>query len=173
MQMSVGTIVTIVLLMTALIFGLILTRNIFKSATGAVDLTDQQLRNEINKLFAEEKKLVIYPETRLVEIQQEKIDGVGIGIRNLLVGAEGTNTFSYEVIVEDAAKCGSANVEDWIEVGGKADNIPLAVGDFTSTKVQFKVPTGAPLCTARFRVNVMADGADYSTTFFDITIKAK
>ncbi len=171
--MSVGTIVTIVLLMTALIFGLILTRNIFKSATGAVDLTDQQLRNQINELFSEEKRLVIYPATESVEIRQEKIDAVGIGIKNLLEGVEGTNTFSYEVVVANADRCGNVDVLDWIEVGASEDNIPLAVGDFTSTKVRFKIPIGAPLCTARFRVNVMADGADYATTFFDISVKPK
>ena len=48
MEMSVGTIVTIVLLMSVLILGIFLVQNIFKSAKGAVDLTDKQLKNEIN-----------------------------------------------------------------------------------------------------------------------------
>ena len=171
--MSVGTIVTIVLLMTVLILGLVLVRTIFRSATGAVDLTDQQLRNEIQKLFSEEKKLIIYPNSRLIEIKQEKINGAGIGIKNLVLGSSGSNSFSYEINVEDSSKCGNVDVEDWIEVGKKADNIPLAVGEFTSIKVLFRIPTGAPLCISRFRVNVKIDGNDYATDFFDISVKPK
>ena len=83
MEMSVGTIVTIVLLVTLLILGVVLIKNIFTSAKGVVDLTDQQLRNEINKLFSEDSKISIYPGTRLVEIKQEATDGVGFGIKNL------------------------------------------------------------------------------------------
>ena len=52
MEMSVGTIVTIVLLVTLLILGVVLIKNIFSSAKGVVDLTDQQLRSEISKLFS-------------------------------------------------------------------------------------------------------------------------
>jgi len=173
MEMSVGTIVTIVLLMTVLILGLVLVKSIFSSAKGAIDLTDQQLRDEIQQLFSEEKKLVIYPSTRLVEIKQEKIDGVGVGIKNLLEGTSGSNTFSYEVIVEDGSNCGNANVLNWITLGKQGPEIPLAVGEFTSTKVLFKIPTGAPLCAARFRVNIQVDGQNYATDFFDIVVKAR
>lgn len=173
MEMSVGTMVTIVLLMTVLILGLVFVRTIFKSASGAIDLTDQQLRDEIQKLFSGEKSLAIYPSTRLVEIRQEEREGVGIGIKNLVEGSQGSNIFSYEVSVEDASRCGNANVEDWIEVGKSASSISLRVGDFTSRKVLFRIPTGTPLCTARFSVNVKADGEDYENDFFDIVVKAK
>ena len=62
--MSVGTIVTIVLLVTVLVLGLVLVRTIFASAKGAVDLTDQQLRNELSKLFGEERRVSIFPGPR-------------------------------------------------------------------------------------------------------------
>ena len=51
MEMSVGTIVTIVLLMSVLILGIFLIKNIFSSAKNAIDLTDEQLNAEINELF--------------------------------------------------------------------------------------------------------------------------
>ena len=73
MVMSVGTMVTIVLLMTVLILGLVFVRQIFSSAKGAIDLTDQQLRNEIAKTFSEESKISIYPGTRFLEIKQEDV----------------------------------------------------------------------------------------------------
>lgn len=178
MEMSVGTIVTIVLLVTVLILGVVLIKNIFTSAKGVIDLTDQQLRNEVNKLFSEESKISIYPSTRLVEIKQDTTDGVGIGIKNLLTGASGDKKFSYTVSVSDAdlnTKCGinAGTAESWIATGRSEKDIPIPSGDFSAQRVLFEIPVGAPLCTIRFRVNVNADSTAYATDFFDLKIKAK
>lgn len=178
MEMSVGTIVTIVLLVTVLILGVVLIKNIFSSAKSVVDLTDQQLRSEVNKLFSEESKISIYPSTRLVEIKQETTDGVGIGIKNLLTGASTDKKFSYTVVVSDSDlqnKCGinSGTAEGWIVTGKSEENIPIPSGDFSAQKVLFEIPVGSPLCTIRFRVNVEAGGTAYATDFFDLKVKAK
>ncbi|MDP2628459.1 MAG: hypothetical protein Q8P15_01020 [Nanoarchaeota archaeon] len=175
MEMSVGTIVTIVLLMTVLILGIFLVQRIFGTATTVIDLTDNQLREEINKLFGEDKELVIYPSSRRVEIKQEDEDGVGIGIKNLLQGTSGTSTFSYEVVVSDASDCSESKeeIEEWFTVGQAEENIPIPVGSSAIQKVLFRIPTGTSLCTARFRVNVNAGEKIYATDFFDITVKAK
>jgi hypothetical protein len=178
MEMSVGTIVTIVLLVTLLILGIVLVKNIFTSAKGVVDLTDQQLRNEINKLFSEESKVSIYPQTRLIEIKQETTGGVGLGIRNLLVGSTANKEFSYTVSVSDAdiqEKCGIsvATAEGWISTGRAENGIPIPPGDFSTQKVLFEIPTGSPLCTIRFRINVNADDTIYATDFFDLKILPK
>jgi len=175
MEMSVGTIVTIVLLMSVLILGIYLVQQIFSSAKGAIALTDEQLKSEINKLFGEDKELVIYPSSRRVEIKQEREDGVGIGIKNLLQGASGTITFSYEFIISDASDCVETKEEvaEWFTTGKSEDDIPIAVGKSAIQKVLFRIPSGTSLCTARFRVNVYAEGDAYATDFFDITVKAK
>lgn len=175
MEMSVGTIVTIVLLMTVLILGIFLVQKIFSSARGVIDLTDQQLRSEVNKLFSVESKLVIYPGTRLIEMKQEDVDGVGIGIKNLLEGTAGTKKFSYEVVVADASDCieSEEEIEEWFTTGREEYDIPIPVGDIASQKVLFRIPTGSSLCTVRFRVNVDAEGTAYATDFFDVVVKPK
>jgi len=175
MEMSVGTIVTIVLLMGVLVLGVFLIQNIFSSAKGAIDLTDEQLKNEINKLFSGDSKISIYPGTRFVEIKQENTDGVGIGIRNLLTGEAGTKTFSYEVLATDVTDCGvsEGEAESWIVTGKSESNIPIPSGDFVSDKVLFRIPVGAPLCIAKFRINVNAEGEAYATDSFNIEIKPK
>ena len=177
-EMSVGTIVTIVLSVTLLVLGIFFVQQVFSSAKGVVDLTDQQLRNEINKLFSEEDRVSIYPSTRLVEIKQETTDGVGVGIKNLLTGASGSKLFSYEVAISDAdleTKCGidATEVTAWIVTGRAENDIPIPSGDISTQKVLFEIPTGAPLCTIRFRINVQADGESYATDFFDLKVKAK
>jgi hypothetical protein len=175
-EMSVGTIVTIVLSVTLLVLGIFFVQQVFSSAKGVADLTDQQMRNEINKLFSSEDKIVIYPSTRYIEIKQESTDGVGIGIKNLYQGVSGDVKFSYIVEPEDFSNCGvSAEVaESWIALGKSATDLPIASGDLASRKVLFNIPVGAPLCTVRYRVKVTADGETYGTPdFFDVNIKAK
>jgi hypothetical protein len=179
MEMSVGTIVTIVLLVTLLILGVVLIKNIFSSATGVVDLTDTQLRSEINKLFSEDSKISIYPGTRLLEMKQETTDGIGLGIKNLLTGASSDKTFSYTVVVSDSdlkTKCGidAETAESWIATGRSEEDIPIPSGDFTTQKILFEIPSGSPLCTIRFRVNVYTnDKVVYATDFFDLKVMAK
>ena len=177
MQMSVGTIVTIVLLMTVLILGLVLVRNIFGSATKVIDLTNEQLTEEVNKLFGEDKAVVVYPASRRMEVVQGEIDAFGIGIKNLL-GTAGGNTFSYETIVSDPdlqRKCGiSENVVlGWISTGRAENDIPIPSGDKSTQRVLLDIPVGSPLCTFRLRVNVNSALGSYGTEFMDITIKAK
>ena len=177
MEMSVGTIVTIVLLMTVLILGLVMIRTIFGSAKGAIDLTDQQLKDELNKAFgSEDKKISVYPSTRFLEMRQEETDGFGLGIRNALQGVGGTSLFSYEVVASDPEiedKCGitGETAESWIVTGKSETDIPIPAGDYSSQKILFEIPTGAPLCVIRFRVNVKNEEKAYATDFFDLKIK--
>ena len=175
MEMSVGTIVTIVLLMSVLILGIFLVKNIFSSAKGAIDLTDQQLEEEINSLFGDDNELVIYPKNRLVEVKQGELQEIGIGIKNLLEGTSGTKSFSYEVLVSDASNCAESEeeVESWIVIGKSEENIPIPVGDLSVQRVRVKAPVGSSLCIARFRVNVNVNEEIYATDYFDLTIEAK
>jgi hypothetical protein len=180
MEMTVGTIVTIVLLMTALVLGLILTYNIFKSAKGAIDLTDQQLMDQIGKAFGSDtSKLAIYPQTATLDIKQEAQEAMGLGIRNLLEGVSGTQKFSYGVVVADKSTCGNEDVLSWIYLGKTESNIPISVGSTYTTKISFKIPSSSPLCTVRYRVDVTTDKGQTGKSFpydsiqFDITSKAK
>ena len=105
MEMSVGTIVTIVLLMGVLVLGGFLIQKIFTSARGAIDLTDEQLRNEIEQLFSEDntKQIVIYPATREVSIKKGEDGAFGFSIRNT---ENEDGVFSYTVgVVEVASDC--------------------------------------------------------------------
>lgn len=169
MEMSVGTIVTIVLLMSVLILGIFLVQKIFSSAKGAIDLTDEQLKNEINKLFADDKEITIYPQTRQVEISPGGSDAIGIGITNLLRGVEGEQKFSYEVTLEDEGDCG-ANAESWLKLGKKADNFGIGPKDTYVRRVILEVPEGAPLCSARYAVSVTNEGKNYAGDYFDIRV---
>jgi hypothetical protein len=177
-ELSIGTIVIIVLAMSMLILGLVLVKNIFTGATSIADMTNDQLRDQVSKLFSGDKKLVVYPDARHIKLKQGETEGFGIGIKNLLPGTTESTIFSYEVVISDPnlrRNCGGISENEalaWIVTGQAEDRIPIASGDFASSKVLLNVPVGSPLCTLRYRVNVRANNADYKSELMDITIEA-
>lgn len=178
MEMSIGTIVTIVLSVTMLVLGVILIQKITQSATGVADLNDAQMRDQITKLYSKEEKIVIYPSTNKLELKQSKDDGFGLGIRNLLTGTSSSKTFSYNVVVVDVSNCGTGFTKEkalsWVTVGKSETAIPIASGDIYVTRILFNIPVGEPLCTVRYRVDVKVDpSTSYGSASFDLTSKAK
>jgi len=153
-----------------------LVKNIFSGARDITDMTNSQLKEQVSKLFGEDKKLVVYPDTRNIEVKPGKASGFGIGIKNLLTGVQ-DKKFSYEVVVSDPdiqKKCGvgEREAEGWISTGRSEENIGLAPGEFISGKVLLDVPEGSTLCTFRYRINVMYGEESYASELMDVSIRA-
>jgi len=159
MEMSVGTIVTIVLLMTVLILGLFLVRTIFRGAVENIDGIDQAVKNEITKLFSEDssRKIVIYPPTRKISIKKgEEGKGFGLSIRNVL-GEDAK--FSYEISAQEIKKgCDMrlSEAEDLIGLGREGRNIQLGAGNKMADPilVSFDIPETAPPCQIKYSLTV-------------------
>lgn len=176
-ELSISTIVIVVLAMSMLILGLVLIKTIFSGSVSVAEMTNDQLKNQVSQLFGEDKKLVIYPDSRQIEVEQGQVNGFGIGIKNLKSGKAAGDMFSYEVIVSDPEvrnKCGVSETEilSLITTGRTESNIPLASGESTTTKVLFDTQTGDPLCTVRFRINVKLNNENYASDIMDVTFKA-
>ena len=173
MQMSVGTIVTIVLLMTVLILGLVLVRTIFSGAKNAVDITNTQLTDQVNKFFAEDDKrrVVIYPQSKTVPIEKGKEGGFGFSIRNL---KQEEGSFSYEVIAVEAS-CGMSlsDADDLISLGKKRSGIKISSGSSMSDAiiVKIRIDEATPLCTIRYALEVEEGGSNYDTKDVDILVE--
>jgi hypothetical protein len=166
-------IILAVLLVVIIVLGIYLANKIFCCGVKG-DLTNQQLRSELNKSLSGNIKAAIYPSTKLVEVTQEGNGWVGLGIKNVGTAA---NNFSYSVSLSKVSACSigvsKATAESWITTGRTGDNINIPSGDFSVQKVLLTIPTGTPLCIIRYGVNVKADGTPYTTNFFDVSIKAK
>jgi len=181
MQMSIGTIVTIVLLMTVLILGLVLVRTIFGGAIDNVNDIDQAVKSEITKLFSEDdsRKVVVYPSTRLVKIKKgdESLPGFAFSIRNVETT---TGEFTYNVFVNDPnirQKC-NINVqeaESWIKAGKSGSiNIPPGSVVVDPEFVRFLIPDNAPPCLIRYGINVEKDNQQYGNTInVDLKVESK
>ena len=181
MEMSVGTIVTIVLLMTVLILGLVLIRKIFISSTDNIDSIDQAVKNEINKLFSEDnsRKIVIYPSSKLIKIEKgnQNYLGFAFSIRNIET-TEGK--FTYIVSVNDPnirknCNINEAEAETWIKAGGSG-TITIQPGEamIDPEFVRFIIPENAPPCLVRYSLNVKKDGNVYGQTMsVDVKVEPK
>jgi hypothetical protein len=173
-EMSVGTIVTIVLSVTLLILGVVFVQQIFSSAKGVADLTDQQMRNEINKLFSSEDEIVIYPSTRKVEIKQTEGDDVGFGIKNL---ESKEDSYTYSITANPGTNCpDSLSKEEamsWIILGDSEQDIGIESGGFVTRRISFEIPTGAPLCSVRYSLAITSTNGRVMSDSFDIVVKAK
>lgn len=177
MEMSVGTIVTIVLLMTVLILGLILVRNIFSGAVENIDGINQAIKSEINKLFAEnnDRKIVVYPPTRKIIIQKGEDNlGFGFSIRNV---QEEADKFSYVVNAVEASCSITLNeAEDFISLGKELSNIDIPAGSIMNDPifVRFNIPDAAPPCQIRYEVLLMHKGNTIynPSVYVDLKIKS-
>lgn len=177
MEMSVGTIVTIVLLMSMLVLGLILTKDIFSGATGAIKLTDQQVTKQINEIYAGEDglKLIVYPQTRKIEIKQGKSDEFAFAISNQ---GQDEKSFYYKVEVSeiaDSCRISENEAENLIQLGRSKDNIILGSGEMSiAFRTRITIPEEMPLCKGgiRYAINVFeGSGSPYKQSDMDIIIK--
>jgi len=157
MEMTMGTMVTIVLLTIVLILGSYFVSKIFTSATENIDSIDTAVKNEINKLFSEDnsKKIVVYPPTRKIKIQKGRDNlGFGFSIRNV---KEEEAKFSYEInAVEASCNMRLSDAEDMIALGRERTGIQLSPGSMMSEPifVRFKIPETAPPCQIRYEIKI-------------------
>ncbi len=175
-EMSIGTIVIIVLAMSMLILGMILIKNIFSGASNNVLQMNEKVKGEINKLFVEDKRTVVYLPNQIAKIKQNEDWGIAFGVKNLEKGTAKAGRFHYDVTVSDPdvrTKCGigERDIESWIKTG-RIDDMTIAPGQGYFGIVRFLVPDGAPLCTVRFHIDVTKDNAPYATDFFDVEVLA-
>jgi len=177
MEMSVGTIVTIVLLMAVLILGIFLVQKIFSSAKGAIDLTDQQLKKEISKLFSadDSKRVILYPQTNIVEIKKGDSDEFAFIINNRKRDIP-EEIFSYDVTVAEIAgdcQMSSEEAERIIKLGKSRSGIRLGSGDVLEQpiRVRLSVPETASLCEIRYVVNIDSSTGFYASSDVDLIIK--
>jgi len=175
MEMSVGTIVTIVLLMTILILGLVLVRTIFKTATTSIDGIDDAMRSQVQKLFAEDdnRKIVIQPANREVSLKKgDEGRGFGLFIRN--VGE--TSQFSYDLTAQET-DCGLSltEAEDLISLNKQRKAITIPGGNIMESGilVKFKIPETVPPCLIAYSVAVELEGKPYTSTDVYVTIEGK
>jgi hypothetical protein len=177
MEMSVGTIVTIVLLMSVLVLGIFLIQNIFGGSQDAVDQINDQVQNEINKLFSEEgQSLAIFPNSREITLKQGESKGFAFSVNNKNVES---HSYTWSVSALDGfdfvGKCGSgmtkSKADSFLLVSNGAFDLGGSSQMALPELVKLDIPETAPLCTIPYKLTIKQDGGIFPGTTIFVTIK--
>ncbi len=157
MEMSVGTIVTIVLLMAVLVMGIYFVTKITTTGSGAIDQVNDAIQSQINQLFTSgNSNIVVYPNSRNILIKRgdSPPKGFAFAVKNPEpVKAD----FTYSVTATDLHNCGSLTPSqaNLFLIGGSG---PISLGPSAiqdpAQLVRIDAPTSAPTCTITYTLTV-------------------
>ena len=179
MEMSVGTIVTIVLLMTVLVLGLVLIRTIFSSGVRSVNQIDDKVRSAINEMFItdDNQKLAIYPSDSKIKIKQgTQGEGFAFSVRNADLEAQ---DFKFTIEVDSAfdikgkCKITSSDAEEWLDIPGGSFSLPGSGAMENPELVLYNIPELAPTCTIPYKIEIEKEGELYTYGKVYVTILPK
>ena len=169
MEMSVGTIVTIVLLMMVLVLGIFFIQKIFSGSNSAIDSVNSQLTSQINQLFSDGKasRLAIYPTSQQITIKKSDSTPKGFAF-SVYNDANENKDFTYTVASDDVSNCGNTMTNQIADsyIIGKSGKFSLQPASSLSLAeiVLFSLPQSAPACTVTYDVTVNDNtGATYSS----------
>jgi hypothetical protein len=198
MEMTVGTIVTIVLLMSALVLGLILTKTIFTKTTENVQNIDAQVKGEINDLFGEEGTgfVIRLGNQNTAKVKQGTLNfGIPIGFSPTAPAAWGTNKDNCKYNITPINSPQYCIQKGWNNIcsvpsGSPADTaisvktgcgntgsgasagIPFETYDNGNgySLIKIDIPANVPPCLQRFSITVTC-GKIGSTDYSSETVK--
>jgi hypothetical protein len=174
LELSIGTIVIIVLAMSMLILGLVLVRTIFSGAKYNVDALNKNVEAEINKLFNEKGgRLFVYLPNNQADVQKGKSFGIAFAIKNDVQGETQASTFTYETkaaSIQTGCQLTMEQADRYVILGGSG-SIQLAPGDEPKTRlIKVQPSSTAPLCEVSYDIIVKKDGQPYDTSFFILKV---
>jgi len=178
LELSIGTIVVLVIAMAMLIMGLVLVQKIFTGGGDAIDKINDKVMKSIDDMFSEsDDKIAIYPSTRKIEIKQKtQGDGFAFSVRNLDLEEK---DFTYSIGVDSefdiANKCGiNANeANSWLDVDAGSFTLGRSAKMDLPELVTFTIPEDAPSCTIPFKVVVNDDSGVYASGSIRLVVKVR
>lgn len=186
-ELSISTIVIVVLAMSMLILGLVLIKNIFSGATDNVSEMNDQVKDQIKGMFEQdkEKKAILRLTESTLEVKKGDDFGFAFGIQNKEEGVSTASTFKYVTVLDDdniANKDGGCGVsksvaEKWVRFG--SGTVAISPGEFESLLIKGAIPETAPLCSTKYRIIIFRPDKGESITnpydelYFYIDIKSK
>ncbi len=164
LELSIGTIVVIVIGMSMLILGLVLVRTIFTGSVSSVDTINEQVQNEIQNLFGDSAgNLVI----KLGSANKAKVKpgsdpfGVAIGAQHPDGAAITRDTLEYKITLADDSdnNCvrilGKQRAEDLfitrVNTWNKFDKFS---GSNAFALIEIEIPKGTSKCTQKVNVDM-------------------
>lgn len=171
-ELSIGTIVIIVLAMSMLILGIVLIKNIFTGATKLADMSFDQVESEMAAVYGVERELSLLPKVDEMKLKGGTSEVFAIGIRNKLQGTSGGEArFAYELTFDDFKDCGFSEneIRGWIK-GEEGTIGQIGPGQLHIEKISIDLPEGTTLCKFKIRVTVTQNGQGYAGDSFFLKV---
>lgn len=185
LELSIGTIVIIVIGMSMLILGLVLVRTIFVGSTASIGELNEKVQNEIATLFADEGSDIV---VKLGEGQTAKIKAgsdtfnVGVGARTPDGSSVGRrNRLQYKLSLEPGtgsncvSRLGQRQTEDLfltsLNIYNSFDQFD---GATAFALIEINIPKGTSVCSQKVFIDVKdtdnVNLGDFGGNFFKIEI---
>ena len=184
-ELSIGTIIIIVLGMTMLILGLVLVRQIFSVATKSIDSIDGQVKDEINKqLGNQDGYILVYTgEGKDTAKVKSGTDNFGVAIAARTQDGSATDRDRLQYRLSLAAPTGKSCIDAKI-LGepkttalfktplNKQNSFDKYEDDKARARIEISVPSGTASCTQKVLIDVTDTKAGQSIggSFFILEI---
>jgi len=167
-ELSIGTIVIVVLALAMLVLGLVIVTKIGCGIIKGVGDLNEKTRQEIIDLFSNNpnEKLVI--KELYNDVSKESPYGVGFGIRNT---GSTKATFSYDISAKDLGKCkfSAEKANDFIILGKTNKDLEISSGEDYIGKFDLNIPNDVENCDFTYSINVKKNGELYVSK--EVTIR--
>lgn len=170
-EMSITTLVVIVIAVIILILGLVFVRQIFGTASKSISIIDQQVKNKLQTMFGEEAGLIqVY--SRTVDV---KAGTQGLSFPFAAKTPKGERITSRSDMQYKLSKgigtCVSAEVDNWfLQPLGQSISVDQFEADTSFSDIIITVPTGTTVCSQKINIDVTYKGTTVGGTSFTINI---
>ena len=183
MELSMSTVVVLVLAMTMLILGLVLVRSIFKGATGSVNDINEKVKGEIAGLFVDEtsKIIVNLGADRVAKIPADTANfGISFGAKTIDGSSVIPKRMKYKLTLDDASRencfkeIGRKETENLFQqVIGTNIEFDEFEGDTAFTIVSLSIPEATTLCAQKVFVDVTDNNEPVGRSTFIVQVVRK
>lgn len=171
-ELSIGTVVIIVIAMTMLIMGIVLVRNIFAGATDSVNSLNDKVKGEITNLFVEESSKIGIKlgSTKQAKVKAGTTDfGIAVGARtddNSAILPAGANLKYQLDIGTQGSDCDITDFKSYIKdprIETGTTSACLEFDDISGPNgyslFLFDIPKGATECTQKIKMTTYKGGS--------------
>jgi hypothetical protein len=166
-ELSLGTIVIIVLGVTMLILGMVLVRGVMCSAMGLTGAINGKMESELNKYFGEtEDEVVCIGESDPIKMAPDADNLIHCSIKAKQQAKYEFTIVDYGSTINRLTK---EKITPWIKQGTSADNV--APDDRSPKKIaRIQIPDSAPEGNIWFKLEIKKDGELLRTKTLDFAI---
>jgi len=172
-EMSISTVVVIVIAVVMLILGLVFVGRIFETATESVDIIDDQVKNELINLFGQSsgKEIIVKLGSQQTAKVRQGTQGFGFVFGIAPSGVTNLDTCRY-TIVKSGGTCANPDPMTWFPYGTNNKNFDEIGSNTAFALIKLNIPDTQQPCEEKFNIQVTC-GSWSRTTYFSIDVISK